>query len=277
MNKLFLWTLSLVICSSALLPSCSKQTCDGQGQTSGGIVAVDFTAAKITTRFCSYSWGDSWSIDDKIGLFAQSESGVNYSNVEYSIANAVTGQLTAVDRTQQIFVEEDESCDYLAYYPFNESVPTASLAVDLLDQSDLSALAILRSEAVDITDGVVNFEFQHVLSKLSLEIQIAEDNTTLESLVDSSVTIKGVTLLGEYAPYTNEFSDEITYQATLPLTIAEDGKSATAEALVIPMADLDGAVVYIYTANGDYEYIFANNAEITEWESGCSSSYTVKL
>ncbi len=266
MNKTLLCILSL-----SLLASCSGDVAVDDMSQGGDGVAVEFSAVRVTTRVS----GESWSINDRVGIFSSEQD----ENLEYYVSSAATGELTPASRAEQIFVADQSSVDYVAYYPYaSTTTRSSSVTLDLRDQSDLMALEVLRAEVNGVEGSLVELDFERMLAKLSLSFSISGTDGSITTLEGGSVVLSGAALYGEYTPYTGVFGDYMTkYTLSLPLVVSADGLSATTEALVIPLADLSRAKITLAAESANFIYNFADNSDITKWESGCESYYEIEL
>lgn len=248
-------------------------------------VAVNFSAGIGEVALPQSSPGSrasdtEWAPNDKVGIFMVSHQTTTISNdaenKEYKITTIATGEMNAVDETP-IYYPTTGEVDFIAYYPYNNSVTAFTLAIDVNDQSDPTEIDLLRAKADNsgsgynkTYSGTVNLSFEHRLAKLIIETEPGEGFTDAD-LTPMTVNTNGMCTFTTYNIAEDIFNANDRIHP-FSLNTITNGKRY--EAIVI----LD-----ICTNDGDWTVVF--NVDLqdyvwkipggTEFESG--KEYTWKI
>jgi hypothetical protein len=137
--------------------------------------------------------GDAWVAGDGVGIYMLQTGGTipagvlsAMTNKRYNVADAATGALTP-DATTSPVIEYPASgvpVDFTAYYPHSDATDgridaNGVFSVSLTDQSDPARIDVLTAKATGAISGPVALQFEHALSKVTINMKVAEDATTI--------------------------------------------------------------------------------------------------
>jgi len=266
-------TLTLLLTAIVFFASCDKQEEEGRtvvtfsAHISSGNTATAHTNS-LQTR--TASGGEQWIVGDAVGIFMLSAGGVlsddilyNVNNRQYNITDNITGAL-APDDGVQIYYPQSGSVDFIAYYPYG-TIETSSgqivynISVDGQTSETLqNSKDILYAKKTNLSkgDSPVNLEFNHVLSKITLNIKAGTGvvSSAIANILATDVLFVGMPLTADFvlqdgtltSPATGDFS---------PLAIeATPGYDVTFSALLIPQGG--GASRKVLFEVGDDTYIW---------------------
>lgn len=148
-------------------------------------------AAEVTARIgpVSRAAGTDWAENDRIGISGVSGS-KTYANVEYRIADAATGEFTAVGNG--IFYQTNQPVVFTAYYPFTgtDGTAQASIAGNTRAGNQTAAaqpgIDYMWAQATGSYKKPVNFSFSHKMSRLSLTF-VSGDGIDVSDMTSFSV------------------------------------------------------------------------------------------
>ncbi len=203
MKAISLKKTALFFMSVALLVSCSKEIADDNNLENSGLklLKVNVSEASYTgmSRAVDNGVNTSFEAGDKIGVYAVNNGTILQKNVPMTYNGSVwSGKLFLY-----------EGCDYLAYYPYDETLgdlttldalKTALKGAYSTDQSTEDAYRkadFLTSQIEDMTsEGTANFTMSHNMSLIEL------NPICNEGSVESAVSEVELTI-GEknYIPY----------------------------------------------------------------------------
>lgn len=243
--------------------------------------------------------GNKWENADAIGVYALQAgqtlpSGLynNFGNVKYTTPG--DGSFTAA--STPIAFPETAALDFVAYYPYNESVSNNQLPLDL-SKGAVDYLYSNDAKGKTASQPVVNMTFRHVLSKLTVTVRNSSALTGLKA------TLSGVKTDGTL----NLATGEITLgekSENVAVTPQVNGTEATISVMLLPNQDLHEATLtftlgdkqYAWKpeaqtlqGNKNYEYTLALNADgsvavlnlsgavIKDWEAGNTPGSTIVL
>lgn len=231
-------------------------------EVEGDSTATFGDAVNFTSSVTRVSESNTWEDNDAVGIYC----GDYYSNINYTVsASGVTMEPTNDD---VIYYVTDELVDYYAYYPYREDL-TDAFAVDLSDQSDLTALYLLYDK-VSSTESSVDFVFEHQLSKVSFEFK--SDYGFNSNSIKLRLSNVGVT--SNFDLKNGEFSSTELGEILTEATIESGASSCTIETMMLPMATLsDLKVEFLY--NGTWWGADLRNYDAKSWEAGKEYEYTI--
>jgi len=295
-----LWATALSVL--ALTSACKKDNAPEVVQPQNNSVKFSSTIAGQLTPNAINS---AWEANDAIGVFMKKGAGL--SNVISANKNYTTtgdGDFSPASTDQTLYFPEDGSTvDFIAYYPFKQSLPNNTYAVDLGNQNNQSNIDLLYANsatALSKTSPNANLSFAHQLAKIEFNVKNGDGVANLNGL---EVNIGGLNTKADF--------DLATGTLTNPSAAAEVmAKTSTkttgmlAEAIVLPVADASTAPIvfnlpgakfkFALPAGSKFEkgkkYTFeielknvvsgtpvavSMSAVITDWVSVPSGSYTV--
>lgn len=198
----------------------------------------------------SRAYDTSWEANDVIGVFmlANSDKNVLDTNIPYATSK---GDGYFVSQNSPIYYPEDNSAvDFIAYYPYSETIDYKNYPIDLSNQTKQNAIDLMT--AVNLTNRQLtspqgNLQFKHLLAKLVLNLK----STSGSSLKGIKASISGLKVKGtaNLSDGTITPSGEAT---TFSLFINEEATQA--EAILLPQ-DLSGKLKIKLELNGQSKEI----------------------
>ncbi|NLZ72652.1 MAG: hypothetical protein GX905_02375, partial [Bacteroidales bacterium] len=147
------------------------------------------TVAKPSTRVTE----NNWDKEDAIGIYALKadqaleEAAIYKGNAKYTtVSVGESGNFTpASDDDAIIFEKEGNKLDFIAYYPYVETITDYNLSINAEDQSNLSEIDFLYSNNAkghNRDNKEVPLQFTHQLAQIVLEITGEADLGDLANL-----------------------------------------------------------------------------------------------
>src|SRR5690606_30578999 len=146
-----------------------------------GVQFTSTIAGNSTTRVS----GNSWDKDDAIGVFMKQGTGLSNviaGNKKYSTAG--NGNFTATG-DDIINYPNEGTVDFVAYYPFKADLRDNSVAINVADQSNQSAIDVLYSNnatGFSKDSEIAKLNFKHSLSKVEITVKAGPGVTNLDGL-----------------------------------------------------------------------------------------------
>jgi len=250
-NKIF----SLLLLGAVAFGSCNSED-EPLTNPLSGENQVKFQAsigASVTTRAA----GTTWNAGDAIGVYALNAGqklpdGVydSKSNIKYTTpTEAEQGVFTAA--TEGITFPETGNLDFIAYYPYRESLANNVYAIDVADQSKPAAIDLLFSNnAVNQSEPAVALQFKHQLAMLVLNVSAGDGVTSLDGL---TVSIEGLKTDGTFNLADGSITTGTTVKTITPV-VAASGKTATVAAILVPGQDLKDTKISFKVGGQTYEW-----------------------
>lgn len=232
MNR-FLNILTIIICLGT--SSCMMQEEDF------GIDPADRSSevclsAKINSA-ASKAYDDQWVSGDVVGIFmkrtGQELSSASVYNGADNIKYNVSSSGTMLPAGKQLYYPPGgRQVDFIAYYPYQETVTNHIYKVDVSDQSDLEAIDLLYSDnAKEMSSATptASLGFTHRLSRLVMNIT-AGDGVPESALTNIQLRITGMNTTADFS-----LSDGLIYNTggIKDFNVTAD-MSRTAKAIIIP-------------------------------------------
>lgn len=219
---------------SALVLTGCKDNDDNSEWMTDGVVFTSHIEGMV-----SRASGSAWSDGDKVGIYMNA-GGTDFENYEYTAS--ADGALTAAGKTLKY--PEEGTADFFAYYPYQTSISNKTYAVNVSDQSDPTKIDLLYATKTGISNGeAVNFAFSHQLSQIVINVSHDE---TIANLNGLKIQVKGMNTQASFALADGTLTSTDS-KADFDMNVNAEG--TTAEAIVIPTADLTGAEL-VFTLNG---------------------------
>lgn len=213
---------------SALVLTGCKDNDDNSEWMTDGVVFTSHIEGMV-----SRASGSAWSDGDKVGIY-MSAGGTDFENYEYTAS--ADGALTAAGKTLKY--PEEGTADFFAYYPYQTSISNKTYAVNVSDQSDPTKIDLLYATKTGISNGeAVNFAFSHQLSQIVINITKDE---TISSLSGLGISVSGMNTQADFSLADGSLTAKDS-KTDFGMNVKVNGETATAEAIVIPTADLTGA------------------------------------
>jgi formylglycine-generating enzyme required for sulfatase activity len=236
--------------------------------------------------------GNLWSESDTVGVFMVDEGG--------SIAaNTLSGALNKPYRVRDFNVNKSEllpaadtiwfpasgKVNFVLYYPYKQTLTLDSIySVDLSDQSRQEALDLMYAHnqtgyGAD-TKGSVEVVFEHQLTKLVFHVTKGSKITSLSGL---SLELEDVALTTTFNLSSAKLTDGGiggTDRLT-PKIVSATTDEARAEAIVLPVKDLENKKIYLTITVDGSSYTATlprpTNAATAALEAGYLYTYNVLL
>lgn len=233
---------------------------------------ISFSSSKISGCVSD----SSWNAADKLGFFLIDNTTQEplESNIPYTVDQA--GQsvtFSPVSSSSALSYPETGSVDLTAYYPYQSSMQGSIYAIDVQDQSNLSAIDLrVATKLEDKTDNSTSQDltFQHRLSRLYLKIQ-AGTGIDLEGV---SVKMTNLYNSATYDVNVNDKTFDFTAVEATDLILnhkSESSDEITILALIIPQQNNRNTIILThkdgtevtFTPSGDFSASMQRNYTLT--------------
>lgn len=247
---------------SALVLTGCKDNDDNSEWMTDGVVFTSHIEGMV-----SRASGSAWSDGDKVGIY-MSAGGTDFENYEYTAS--ADGALTAAGKTLKY--PEEGTADFFAYYPYQSGISGKTYAVDVTDQSDPTKIDLLYATKTGISNGeAVNFAFSHQLSQIVINVSHDE---TIASLNGLKIQVKGMNTQASFALADGTLTPTDN-KTDFAMNVNAEG--TTAEAIVIPTADLTGAELVFTLADGKSFGWDLTQSDVSSFDKGTKYTYNASL
>lgn len=247
---------------SALVLTGCKDNDDNSEWMTDGVVFTSHVEGMV-----SRASGSAWSDGDKVGIYMNA-GGTDFENYEYTAS--ADGALTAAGKTLKY--PEEGTADFFAYYPYQTSISNKTYAVNVSDQSDPTKIDLLYATKTGISNGeAVNFAFSHQLSQIVINITKDE---TIANLNGLKIQVKGMNTQASFALADGTLTSTDS-KADFDMNVNAEG--TTAEAIVIPTADLTGAELVFTLADGKSFGWDLTQSAVSSFDKGTKYTYNASL
>lgn len=251
--------------SALVLTGCKSNDDNSEWMGSDGIVFTSQIEG-VTSRVS----GASWDENDEVGIFMTTAE-EEYSNYKYLAKT--DGSLVADGQVLKYPASGESS--FIAYYPYTTSLSGKIYAVNVSDQSDPKKIDLLYSNnatGIQPNDQVV-LRFQHKLSQIVLNIQ-KEGDLDINGM---AIKVSGMNTTANFD--LNDGTLTVTdSKADFNMNVQTEGNTGTAEAIVIPAADLTGATLTFTLADGKNFAWTVDSPEADEsFKAGTKYIYTATI
>ena len=286
-------TLLMAICATmAGVPftSCSDSETESPDVTESAKVALSISASKqngsgTDARKADYD-AEDFEDGDEIGLYVLSAEDMQSAYIDeetcYNVRAEYDGSSWTLDN--DIYFSEDDDAYVIAYYPYDsslETLPTSNdgtLLFDLTpsgnDQTD-----VLASEGVTVSSDSpqAKLSLSHVLTRITLTIEVADDITTSGSL--TSASISGDELYGDVGLYIDENGSFQTYSTTKAddLTLSLSETLSTAEETIVDFLISSESSTELTVALVINDTTYSCEIEEDAWTAGYQYNYGVTI
>ena len=256
-KNLQIFTLTLLVFFGS---ACRKDnTPEIQDQTR---TAVQFSSA-INGQIKTKATDNSWDQGDVIGVFMKNGTGLD--NVQSSNKTYTTtgdGEFKPLNSEQNIYYPIDGSTvDFIAYYPYSETLTNNTYGVDVNDQSKQAAIDLLyANNAVGLskTNANANLIFTHQLAKVEIAVKNGAGVADLNGL---AVNISGVKTTANFD------------LATGALTATGSAASLAAHTAVKSGATIVEAILVPTTDESETKVVFALGTKTFTWTLPASTKF----
>lgn len=251
--------------SALVLTGCKSNDDNSEWMGSDGIVFTSQIEG-VTSRVSDASWDEN----DEVGIFMTTAE-EEYSNYKYLAKT--DGSLVADGQVLKYPASGESS--FIAYYPYTASLSGKIYAVNVSDQSDPKKIDLLYSNnatGIQPNDQVV-LRFQHKLSQIVLNIQ-KEGDLDINGM---AIKVSGMNTTANFD--LNDGTLTVTdSKADFNMNVQTEGNTGTAEAIVIPAADLTGATLTFTLADGKNFAWTVDSPEADEsFKAGTKYIYTATI
>lgn len=247
---------------SALVLTGCKDNDDNSEWMTDGVVFTSHIEGMV-----SRASGSAWSEGDKVGIYMNA-GGTDFENYEYTAS--ADGALTAAGKTLKY--PEEGTADFFAYYPYQTSISNKTYAVNVSDQSDPTKIDLLYATKTGISNGeAVNFAFSHQLSQIVINVSHDE---TIANLNGLKIQVKGMNTQASFALADGTLTSTDS-KADFDMNVNAEG--TTAEAIVIPTADLTGAELVFTLADGKSFGWDLTQSDVSSFDKGTKYTYEASL
>lgn len=236
--------------------------------------AVQFSSV-INGQVKTKAENNTWAANDAIGVFMKTGTGLSNvlsANKSYSTTGDAQFKPSSTDQTIY-YPENGSAVDFIAYYPFKQSLTANNYTVDVSDQRDQAAIDLLyanNANGLSKTNANANLVFTHQLSKVEITVKNGTDVADLNGL---SVNISGVKKSGSFDLATGALSVSGQTSDILAKTSTKNGVTV-AEAILIPTTDESGTKVVFSLGTKTFTW---NLPAATKFEQGKKYTFEVEL
>ena len=247
---------------SALVLTGCKDNDDNSEWMTDGVVFTSHIEGMV-----SRASGSAWSDGDKVGIYMNA-GGTDFENYEYTAS--ADGALTATKQTLKY--PEEGTADFFAYYPYQSGISGKTYAVDVTDQSDPTKIDLLYATKTGISNGeAVNFAFSHQLSQIVINVSHDE---TIASLNGLKIQVKGMNTQASFALADGTLTPTDN-KTDFAMNVNAEG--TTAEAIILPTADLTGAQLVFTLADGKSFGWDLTQSDVSSFDKGTKYTYEASL
>ncbi|MEN0052045.1 MAG: fimbrillin family protein [Mucilaginibacter sp.] len=267
---------SLLISAFALLlifiSACKK---DNKRDEPGAPHAEVQFSSVISGQIKTKAVNDTWEANDAIGVFMKTGTGLsNVLAANKSYTTAGDGTFTATSADQTIFYPEDgSSVDFIAYYPYKQSLTNNSYPVNVTDQSLQAATDLMyANNAMGLSKNSSNAQlvFVHQLSKIQITVK---NGVGIPDLNGLRTTISGLKTTANFDLATGVLSGQ-GQTADIQAKTNAQNSITTSEAIVLPTTDETNIKVIFVLGTKTYTWALPAG---TKFEQGKKYSYEVEL
>ncbi|WP_208094650.1 fimbrillin family protein [Mucilaginibacter agri] len=236
--------------------------------------AVKFTAS-IAGQIKTKASNDKWDSNDAIGVFMKTGTGLSTvlaSNKSYTTING-DGEFSPSAADQTLYYPEDGTVDFIAYYPYKQTITSNKYPVDLSSQSNQAAIDLLyanNATGLSKTSTEANLAFSHQLSKIELTVK---NGTGVADLNGLGVSLNGLNTKADFDLGTGTLSN-VSQAADVSAKLTTQTASVLAEAIVLPVADATGNVITFTLPAGQFKLTLPAGSK---FEAGKKYAYDIEL
>ncbi len=259
--------ITAIIASLAVvLGSCTEDTSILDYGMMQSAVTFNATSCALSRAATTLSFEE----DDRFGLFQESNN--EKVNLEYSYVSE-TDPLKA-EGSSSFLYETNMEPTFYAYYPYDATVTSSTISIDLSTKSDETGDLLIAESDVDDTAASVELTFRHVLSLFTLTItegDVAPDFADLKFYLEYSTTAECDLTTGTLTTIGDLVESELT------LTDNGDG-TYSSQAIVVPndYATL-GARFCVYSSSNNYTIPIYYKTLEQEFVSGYEYKYVATV
>jgi endonuclease G len=194
------------------------------------------------------------------------------ANKSYSTAG--NGEFRASATDQTIFYPEDgKAVDFVAYYPYKQSLTGNSYPIDVSDQTSQGAIDLLyANNATGLSKNSTNAQlvFAHQLSKIAITVK---NGVGVPDLNNLKVNLTGFKTTANFDLATGVISGNGSAATILAKTSVQNSLTI-AEAIIMPTTDENGSKVVFTIGSKSFTWTLPAG---TKFEQGKKYSYEIEL
>jgi hypothetical protein len=267
-NILLASAMSLLVLGS----SCKKDKNNNPGGNATAN-AVKFTSA-ITGQIKTKAAGDKWDANDAIGVYMKTGTGLsNVLSANKSYTTTGDGAFAASATDQTIYYPETGTVDFIAYYPYKQSITGTNYAIDVTTQTNQPAIDLMyanNATGLSKTSTVANLTFSHQLAKIEFTVK---GGTGVADLTGLTAVLAGQNTRADFDLATGALANASS-TADISAKTTTLTSSVLAEAIVVPSADASGKVVTFSLPSGQFKLTLPAG---TKYEAGKKYTYEIEL
>ena len=236
--------------------------------------AVQFSSS-INGQIKTKATDNSWDQGDVIGVFMKNGTGLDHvqsSNKSYTTTG--DGEFKPLTSEQNIYYPIDGSTvDFIAYYPYSQTLTNNTYGVDVNDQSKQAAIDLLyANNAVGLskTNANANLIFTHQLSKVEIAVKNGAGVADLNGL---AVNISGVKTTANFDLATGALTATGQAGSVAAHTAVKSGVTIV-EAILVPTTDKSETKVVFALGTKTFTWTLPAS---TTFEQGKKYMYEVEL
>jgi endonuclease G len=236
--------------------------------------AVKFSST-INGQIQTNAVDNSWAANDNIGVFMKTGTGLStvlFANKTYNTPGDGTFAPAATDQTMY-YPEDGGSVDFIAYYPYKQTLTANKYTVDVSSQSNLTAIDLLYSNnavGLNKNNSNANLVFTHQLAKVEFTVRNGNGVADLNGL---GVNISALKTGAEFDLATGSLTaQDPTASITLKTSIKNG--ATLAEAILIPTTNETGTQVVFSLGTKTFTWKLPTN---TKFEKGKKYTYDIEL
>ncbi len=226
-----------------------------------------------STRVANNMWEDG----DAIGLFMLSSGGTLdhnalASNVKY-VSNG-TVLFTNPSDNKTFYPFNSENVDFIAYYPYQESINNFMYEIDVSIQDKLSDIDLLYSndiKSVNSSLDVVDFKLKHQLVKVVVNLKPVDKGLQLNNF---DVKISNVNTNASFSFKNGEIINKSNIG---DVSFNIDLANKRAEAVLIPEDDLTNININIMVDGTSYAFPLKNSTTENCFNQSQQYTYSIQL
>ncbi len=252
--------------------SCRKDNAPEVGNETR--TAVQFSSS-INGQIKTKAADNSWAANDAIGVFMKTGNGLTNilaDNKSYLTTGDGAFKPTSADQT--IFYPEDgKMVDFIAYYPYKQTLTANSYSVDVNNQSNQPAIDLLyanNATGLSKTSTNANLVFAHQLSKIEISVK---NGTGVADLNGLSTNIDGVKTIATFNLASGTLGTSTQVANVLAKTSVKNGVTVS-EAILLPTTDETATKVIFTLGTKTFTWALPTG---TKFEQGKKYSYEIEL
>ncbi len=278
--------LAALAITALLFASCSDdndtpEVNDGRVKFSSGINGANLKVGGTN--------GDEWTMGDPIGIYmiknGEPLTAANImedaDNVGYKAARGGGSTGFSPVGSQVIYypVDETQKVEFFAYHPYQPSLTDFIYSINLMNQSDQSALDLMIAKADNsgsgydkINNSAVDLKFNHQLAKVFINVLAGDGVSSLDGL---TVNIKGMNATADFDLSNPSIANEGIQADIIPY---KQQNAYIYEAILLPVVFSSKHIVEFNVGGNTYKWnMQANSGGISILDSGNKYTFDVRL